>query len=283
MELNINAGQGMFLCGRPGLSMKADALSFASRYLGTEHLSVHPDFLLIEPPPEKKTIGVDAALTIVSKGALRPALAKKQVIIINGIDTMTEEAQNKILKLLEDVPSVLVIAISYGGSVLDTVKSRLTTYVYHPLGYDEFEAELEGSAFHESTAIYYHLTGGCPGLCEELSDDLTMFKSIVSVIEHGNLVELLPTLHLLVEKDKKSIAGSPYLPNILRLMEACFSAELEFLTTGKKSSLLIPSDIYSMDGLLRRILLLDEHRAICKRTTYSKDDLFLLIVNIIEA
>lgn len=268
MLLNVRLNQGILLDGLPGLSMREDALQYASSYLNMENVFLHPDFLLIEPAEGKSSIGVEAAETMIAKGSLRPSLAKKQLIIVDGVDLMTEQAQNKILKLLEDVETVIVIAISYGNHVLDTVRSRLSVVEYKPLCIDDFIASLKGSAYESDANIYYLLTKGCPGMCEKLSGYIPMFKNVQCAIFENRLQDLLPALHLLTEKDKEAITATPFVENVLYLMEHCFYSTLE---RGA-----------ARDSVIRYIELINKHMSNCKKNTYSKDDFFQLLVDIME-
>lgn len=268
MELCKNPRQGMLLLGMPGLSMKEDAMNFASFYLDTTNVLLHPDFLLVEPEKGKKSIGVAAAEELIVKASLRPALAKKQVLVVDGIDLMTVEAQNKILKLLEDIESVLVVAISYGGPVLDTVRSRMSVVEYKPLCKNDFISALNDTEYLTDAEMYFYLTNGCPGQCTELSSRIEMFKDARNAILNGKLEDLLPAFHLLLEKDKEAITGTAYVPNALQFMESVFFSTLE---KGAKK-----------EHVVACIELINKHKAECKKVTYTKDNFFQLIVDLME-
>ncbi len=101
-------------------------LEKAAEILNTteEKLSVHPDFLYIEREKDKSSIGVDSANEIVSKSYLAPSFGDYQVCVINHMEAMTKEAQNKLLKTLEE-SSMIILGVCYEDEILPTVKSRM--------------------------------------------------------------------------------------------------------------------------------------------------------------
>lgn len=286
MKFNMNAQQGLLLYGKPGLPMLDDALSFAREYLHTDKLDIHPDFLLVRPADGKKSMGVDEATQIVSKGALRPAIEKKQIVIIDGIDVMTVPAQNKLLKLLEDVETVLVIAIAYNNKgVLDTIASRLTQYTYFSQRLEDFLVSFNENypECRNLGTMYYYLTGGCVGLVDQLHSYSDMFIAAITAFERMCMIDLLPAYHLLQEKDSEAITNTPCIPYAIQLMEACVCAELEYSSAGTVSELLNCSDVYTLPQLLHMQELLQDHKARCKYPSYSKDNFFQLIVELVAS
>lgn len=115
---------GLLLYGEGNLL--DNALERATSILGTERdlLSSNPDYLFVDYDEGKSSIGVDTATMIVNKAALKPTFGEHQVCVINHMDSMTEAAQNKLLKTLEE-SSMIVIGVCYDGNVLPTVKSRM--------------------------------------------------------------------------------------------------------------------------------------------------------------
>ncbi len=84
----------------------------------------HPDFYLINEVGE--TIKVEEIRTMTEKVIEKPIVSNKKVYIINDCDKMTKEAQNCLLKTLEEPPEfVIIILISSNENViLNTIKSR---------------------------------------------------------------------------------------------------------------------------------------------------------------
>lgn len=115
------------------------------------------------------------------------------------MDRMTVQAQNKLLKLIEESDSFILIGTVYSSNILDTIKSRVRIISYKPLPADQFNAFCMENGI-QNADILYHLTNGCPGLAG--SDDMThLFDRISSIITSGSWLELMPVLHLVEEKD----------------------------------------------------------------------------------
>ena len=84
----------------------------------------HPDFYLINENGE--TIKVEEIRTLTEKVIEKPIISNKKVYIINDCDKMTKEAQNCLLKTLEEPPEFVVIILisSNENVILNTIKSR---------------------------------------------------------------------------------------------------------------------------------------------------------------
>lgn len=282
-ELKQELKQGVLLEGRPGLAMLSDAFEIAKRELETEKLSVHPDFLLVQAENGKRQLGVEQAEAVLSRCALRPAIAKRQVVIIDGIDRMTVAGQNKLLKMLEEEESILVLAVAYSAAVLDTIKSRLSKVIYRPLDYKQFcEYPAMSQADDTDRWMYFYLTDGCPGLVEEMDGLKPVCKDIIAAVEACQLKNLLPAMHLLTEKDKDSVAQGQYKKQVIQFLEACFASELMSLY-GVSDGFLKPNTSYKHSQLVNIIDMLTEAKTKCSSSTYSKDNFFDLIMRIITA
>lgn len=84
----------------------------------------HPDFYSINE--EGETIKVETIRTLTEKVIEKPIVSNKKVYIINDCDKMTKEAQNCLLKTLEEPPEFAIINLisSNENVILNTIKSR---------------------------------------------------------------------------------------------------------------------------------------------------------------
>ena len=62
---------------------------------------VHPDILEF---PKEKSLAVNDVKEIIEQANVKPMICSQKVIIINDISVSSEEAQNKLLKTLEEPP-----------------------------------------------------------------------------------------------------------------------------------------------------------------------------------
>ena len=95
-------------CGIEGIGKKEIAKEFANMILNKD-INNNPDFLLIEPEDGK--IKIEKIREIQKKAAEKPIISDKKIYILNDADTMTTEAQNCLLKTLEEPPEYLTIIL----------------------------------------------------------------------------------------------------------------------------------------------------------------------------
>ena len=85
----------------------------------------NPDFFVISRPDS--SIGVEDIRDLQSDIHIRPLYSKRKVYLITDADSMTVQAQNCLLKTLEEPPSYAVIILTVSGytALLETVRSRI--------------------------------------------------------------------------------------------------------------------------------------------------------------
>jgi DNA polymerase-3 subunit delta' len=97
----------------------------------------NPDFY--EVISGKSSIGIDLIRALQEHAANRPAYGNKKVYFIDGADIMTVQAQNCLLKTLEEPPEYVVIILSAVNyeSLLPTIRSRTVNFRMEPYSDDE--------------------------------------------------------------------------------------------------------------------------------------------------
>lgn len=91
----------------------------------------NPDFTVLGP--EESSIKIEQIRMMQTKIIEKPIISSKKVYIIDDSQTMTTEAQNCLLKTLEEPPEyVMIILICNNESqLLTTIKSRCTKLIFH--------------------------------------------------------------------------------------------------------------------------------------------------------
>jgi len=86
---------------------------------------VHVDVITLEPD-ERASIKVDVVRDMLGRTGYRPFEGKRRVVLIREADTLGEEAQNALLKNLEEPPpgTVFILTTAVPGVLLSTVRSR---------------------------------------------------------------------------------------------------------------------------------------------------------------
>ena len=86
---------------------------------------IHPDVFTVEPG-ETGAIKIEQVRGAIERSAYRPFEGKRRVVIVDEADAMAGEAQNALLKTLEEPPasSAFILVTSRPDMLLPTVRSR---------------------------------------------------------------------------------------------------------------------------------------------------------------
>ncbi len=166
--VNLNrVGHAYLFSGKTGIGKKLVAMEFAKAMMCLEPIQGHAcgkceaclvfqnssDFYLIEP--DKNMIKVDAIRDLTEQVYLKPTLAKRKCFLIDQADLMNENAQNALLKILEEPPlyATLVLISANKQKLLKTILSRVTEVSFVALSGDEMKKIL-GAGFDETIIQY---------------------------------------------------------------------------------------------------------------------------------
>lgn len=83
----------------------------------------HPDLLYIK---EGEKLGIAESKRIKDHFALKPYSAKGRIVVLEDASLLTEEAQNALLKTLEELPqeAILILGANSDANLLPTILSR---------------------------------------------------------------------------------------------------------------------------------------------------------------
>ncbi len=139
--------------GREGIGKKEIAKEFAKKILCIDSKkdecncksctcfisNNHPDMQIINK--ESETIKIAQIREFIKSVYEKPILSEKKIFIINDADKMTKEAQNSLLKTLEEPPEYIVIILiaSNADMLLTTIKSRCTKIAFEKLTTNEIK------------------------------------------------------------------------------------------------------------------------------------------------
>jgi DNA polymerase-3 subunit delta' len=104
---------------------------------------VHPDVLIVEPG-DSGAIKIEQVRDVVDRAAYRPFEGRRRVVIIDHADALVVQAQNALLKTLEEPPpaSVFILITSRPDALLPTVLSRCPRLRFRPLAEADVAAAL---------------------------------------------------------------------------------------------------------------------------------------------
>ena len=95
---------------------------------------LHPDVTVVEPG-ETGSIKIDVVREEIRKTTFKPFEARRRVVIFDDADGLGDDAQNALLKTLEEPPpgSVLILVTAHPHQLLPTVRSRCPVVRFAPL------------------------------------------------------------------------------------------------------------------------------------------------------
>lgn len=133
-------GHAYLFLGIEGIGKKLVAIDFARKILSVEN-----DLL---PESDFKIIGLDADVikieeirNLIDEVYLKPVVAKRKVIIIDNADKMNVNAQNALLKVLEEPPfyATIILIVSNREKIIKTIWSRVTEIKFNALADEELK------------------------------------------------------------------------------------------------------------------------------------------------
>lgn len=127
----------------------------------------HPDLHFATVPENKTVIGVGEIREAIHQLEYAPFEANFRVLVVETADKLTDEAQNALLKTLEEPPrtALLILVTPLFGALIPTVTSRCRATRFSLLSEKSIAALLrEHGADEAKAAELARLGRGCPGL-----------------------------------------------------------------------------------------------------------------------
>lgn len=150
---------------------------------------VHADVLLLEPG-DTGSIKIDAVREAIDRAAYRPFEGRRRVVIVDVADALIPDAQNALLKTLEEPPpaSVFVLVTSRPDALLITVRSRCQRLRFGRLAPAEVAAvlvERHGYALSDAHAAAAMADGSVGAALEGGTDEFTAARDAAVALLEG--------------------------------------------------------------------------------------------------
>ena len=245
--INKNASHSYMFIGVEGIGKKLIATEFSKRLLcNNEKIDCnscksciefdsknHPDFLIIEP--DGNLIKIEQIRNMQKKIQEKPIISKRKIYIINDADKMTKEAQNCLLKTLEEPPEYISIILigNNESSFLSTIKSRCMIIHFEPLKNAEIKKYLQTEFGTDSINIQDDMLDifqGSIGKAIKLKDRGEEYQSYNKMIQNLDKIDIIELLNLAepLYKAKEEIYEILEYINVLLLKKA----KLNYLYTN---------------------------------------------------
>lgn len=220
----------------------------------------HPDIIYLTRVADKASIGVDDVREQILKEVyLKPYLSSRRVFIIGEADALSVEAQNALLKILEEPPAyaTFILCVTKQDQLLDTVLSRSCVISFFPLSVEEVTAFLEQHyGANEKTKLFARLSQGSIGTAISLlSDEHTeqLYEASISAVLRlkQNPSAVRETADFLVAEKEHIAHITDFMQTFLRdcvLLQS--GMEQQIIYENKRSDMRVFCDGISKKGLV---------------------------------
>lgn len=177
----------------------------------------NPDFIIIDE--QENSIKTEQIKDLTSDVLEKPIKGSKKIYIINNSENMTKEAQNALLKTLEEPPeyAIIILVTSNENLLLNTIKSRCIKILFNPLSDSEILEYFKNNN-EEIQPNMVSTFGGSIEKAINLKDKIEIYENIQNVL---NNIEQLNELEILKLKDE-FLNDKDEIFSILDYMNTCF-------------------------------------------------------------
>lgn len=180
--------------------------------------SNNPDFQIVEP--NEGSIKIEQIRMMNNKIYEKPIISNKKVYIIDNADKMTTEAQNCLLKTLEEPPEYAVIILigTNENIFLNTIRSRCVKIYFNKIKDEELkELLIEKYNYENITDNMLKLFLGSVEKAIKLQGKQEIYTEIEKIfnnLENINLIDLLNKKEIIVKNKEEVIDILEYI-NVL--------------------------------------------------------------------
>ena len=242
---NGNVKHAYLFCGLDGIGRRSLALRFAQALIcpnaaktGEPCLTCsscqrmarmqHPDLFVISVPENRKEISIEQVRGLQHDLSLAPYEAPCRIGLLLDFQNASDEAQNSMLKTLEEPTSrvVLLVTASRPEDLLPTIASRCEVILLRPTSQEEISLALEKETGISKTDAgkLARLSGGCYGQA------LAMQQNPEKVIKINALIDGMLQAMTLPLRDRFAYAEelAPRKPSTRENLQGVFRVWISF-------------------------------------------------------
>ncbi|NLI57383.1 MAG: DNA polymerase III subunit delta' [Clostridium sp.] len=283
---NKKVGHAYIFSGPKGIGKKTVAKIFASLAIcqnssGDENCGTcqacrlfrggsNPDFYHIKT--EKNTIGVEEIRSMQKDVYIKPLYSPKKVYLIEEAEKMTVQAQNCLLKTLEEPPlyAIIIMTTSNYQSLLETIRSRSVIYNFKKNTFEEVKKYLinNGQLDINEASFIASYADGVIGKAKELLES-SEFKElrektieILLKLNEKKLIDIFFAYDFFEENKEKIEEILDIMLTFYRdiLIAKKFGNEKMLINLDKKDIILRNQNNFSTENIYKNIEVIDDLR-----------------------
>ena len=156
----------------------------------------NPDF--IEILPEDGTIKIEKIRQMNNKVLEKPIISKNKVYLIKDADYMTKEAQNSLLKTLEEPPKYVTIIMTCANEsmILNTIKSRCMKIQFNKIEDSIIKSLLEKKRYNITESLLKAYDGSFKNI-NLINENQELYDEIYEVFSNKEKYTLLEVINKL--------------------------------------------------------------------------------------
>lgn len=251
----------------------------------------HPDVFYVKPM-KKKSIGVDDIRSQIQESIqIKPYKYPYKIYIIDQADLLTEQAQNALLKTIEEPPpyAMLFLLSKNRNSFLPTIRSRCVLLQLPPISQEKIRDYLirHKEIPDYQAKLYTQFSSGTIGQAIKLSSSeefIAMRKDITELLHQLNKMNTVDRMNKVsvLEGYKTTIV------EVLNLMVVWFRDVLFYKEFGDESKIMNMDQLdaiqqysqLSYSGILHNIKLIEDTKKQLRHNTNFRLTMEILLLNL---
>lgn len=144
----------------------------------------HPDYFEIEP--ENHVIKIEQIRQMQEEIYKKPIVSNRKVYIIRDSEYLTKEAQNCLLKTLEEPPeyATIILITANESKLLNTIKSRCIKVPFEGVKEEQIEKYIKKYLLIEPDKELLQKSEGSIGRALQLQEEKEIYKQVDEVLKH---------------------------------------------------------------------------------------------------
>lgn len=211
---------------------------------------VHPDVVVVSPN-ENGNIKIEPVRDAIDRAQYRPFEGRRRVVIIDDADALVTQAQNALLKTLEEpaASSIFILVTARPDMLLPTVLSRCPQLRFRPLPVEDIVTALmaRGRSETEARAVAANADGSLGHALQTSAGDLVESRELAQRVLAQAAAERDPARRIdaakeLLTRSSGGVTEREQLATHLRAM-AVLLRDVEVLATGADDRALANADV----------------------------------------